>query len=138
MLSLATALPLAETHMAQVSHQYREEIASSGTSGWWYILIPFAATGIASLIHYVGNRPPAIVNTPAGMLHELCKAHRINSRGRALLELIAEEAELEHPATMLVGPGQFEQAVEKAGEHLQYDRRKLATLQALRQRLFQD
>ena len=74
---------LAETHMAEVSQQYRETVASSGTTGWWYIFIPFAATAIACVIYYFGTRPPAIVNTPDGMLYELCKAHRINSSGEA-------------------------------------------------------
>lgn len=127
---------LAETHMAEVSQQYRETVASSGTTGWWYILIPFAATGIACVIYYLGTRPPAIVNTPDGMLHELCKVHRINSSGRILLELIAEEAELEHPAQMLVSEHAFEQAVSSAGQHIEYDRRKQSTLSALRRQLF--
>lgn len=138
MLTLSAASLIAETHMAEVSLQYREEVASSGTSGWWYILIPFAATGIAGLIYYIGNRPPAIVNTPKGMLHELCKVHRIGSSGRTLLELIAEEAELTHPATLFVSQVHFEEAVNNAGQHIKYDRRKQTTLTMLRRRLFNE
>ncbi len=129
-------LPLAETHMAEVSLQYREEVASSGTTGWWYILIPFVATAIAGVIYFIGTRPPKIVNTPTGILHELCRAHRISAGGRALLELIAEEAELRHPASMMVSVAAFENAVTAAGRHIQYDRRKQATLGMLRRRLF--
>ncbi len=136
MIGLAFTCLIAETRMAEVSLQYREEVASSGTSGWWYILIPFAATGIACLIHSIGNRPPAIVNTPNGMLHELCKAHRLNNRGRVLLEMIAEEAELAHPATLFVGAAQFDEAVSKAAKQLKFDPRKQATLAQLRRRLF--
>ncbi len=136
MLSLSNLLIVAETRMAEVSLQVREEVASNGTSGWWYILIPFAATGIACAIRYLGNRPPAIVNTPDGLLHELCKVHRVNASGRVLLDLIAEEAELEHPATMFIGLPQFEDAVSKAGKHITYDRRRQATLAMLRRQLF--
>jgi hypothetical protein len=140
--SLLQALPascnsiLAETHMAEVSLQYRETVASSTTAGWWYLLIPFAAIGIACVIYYLGTRPPAIVNTPDGMLHELCKVHRINSRGRVLLELIAEEAELDHPASLFISEHTFAQAIEKAGQHVHYDRRKQSTLASLQRQLF--
>lgn len=136
MLSHSLGLLVAETRMAEVSQQYRETIASNGLTGWWYILIPFAATAIAGLIYYVGNRPPAIVNTPDGMLHELCKVHRVSASGRNLLEMIAAEAELAHPAMMFTGLLQFEQAVSKAGEQMKLDRRKQATLATLRRRLF--
>ncbi len=136
MLNLAAVFLIAETRMAEVSLQYREEVASNGISGWWYLLIPFVATGIALVIHSIGNRPPAIVNTPDGLLHELCKVHRLSAGGRVLLEMIADEAELEQPATMFLGVSQFDEAVRKAGEHITFDRRKQATLAMLRRRLF--
>lgn len=126
----------AETHMAEVSLQYREDVATSATSGFWYLLIPVIAIGIGFVIYKIVNRPPPIVNTPQGMLHELCKAHRIGTAGRLLLDRIAEEAELKHPATMLLGVAQFEAAVEKAGERIKYDRRQNATLGMLRRRMF--
>ena len=126
----------AETHMAEVSLQYREDVATSATSGFWYLLIPVIAIGIGLVIYKIVNRPPPIVNTPQGMLHELCKAHRIGTAGRLLLDRIAEEAELKHPATMLLGVAQFEAAVEKAGERIKYDRRQNATLGMLRRRMF--
>ena len=127
---------LADTHMAEVSLQYREEVASGGISGLWYLLIPVAAIAIAAVVYKIFNRQPPILNTPQGMLHELCQVHRINSAGRILMERIAEDAELAHPATMLLGVSQFESAVEKAGVHIKYDRRQKATLGMLRRRLF--
>ena len=127
---------LAETHMAEVSLQYREEVAATGISGFWYLLIPVAAIAIAVVIYKIANRPPPIVNTPTGMLHELCRAHRISTRARLLLDRIAEEAELAQPATMLLGVKQFEDAVEKAGQQIQYDRRQQSILGMLRRRLF--
>ena len=133
---LRTSALLAETHMAEVSLQYREEAATGGTSVFWYLLIPVVAIAIAATIYKIGNRPPPIVNTPQGMLHELCRVHRINAAGRLLLDQIAEEAELKHPAAMLLGVNQFEAAVETAGHEIKYNRRQRSTLGVLRRRLF--
>ncbi len=127
---------LAETHMAEVSMQYREDVATGGASGLWYLLIPVALVAIGVVIYKIVDRPPPIVNTPQGMLHELCKVHGVNSAGRKLLERISEEAELKHPAVVFLGVAQFEQAVEKAGKHIRYGRSENATLGALRRRLF--
>ncbi len=127
---------LAETHMAEVSLQYREDVATSGVSGFWYLLVPVFAVGIGLAIYKIANRPPPVVNTPLGMLHEICRAHRIGASGRILLERISEEADLIHPATMLLGVTQFEAAVEKARPRIKYDRRQNSTLGMLRRRLF--
>jgi hypothetical protein len=127
---------LSETHMAEVSLQYRETVASHAISGFWYLLIPVFAIAVAVVIYKVFDRPPAVVNTPNGMLHELCKAHGLNSGARNLLDRIADEAELEHPATVLLGKAQFEAAVKKAGAKMHFDRRQQATLGMLRRRLF--
>lgn len=127
---------LAETHMAEVSLQYREDVATSSASGLWYLLVPVVAIVIGVSIYMIVNRPPPIVNTPKGMLHEICRSHRIGTAGRILLDRIAEEAELMHPATMLIGVTQFESAVEKAGPRIKYDRRQNSTLGMLRRRLF--
>ncbi|MGI9474182.1 MAG: hypothetical protein ACR2NZ_21760 [Rubripirellula sp.] len=127
---------LGETHMAEVSQQYRETVASSATSGFWYLLIPVFAIAAAVVIYKIAERPPPVVNTPNGMLHELCKAHDIKSGARNLLDRIADEAELEHPATLLLGPEHFEAAVKKAASKTRFDRRQQATLGMLRRRLF--
>lgn len=127
---------LAETHMAEVSLQYREDVATGGASGLWYFLIPVALVAIAAIIYKIVDRPPPIVNTPKGMLHELCKVHTLNSVCRKLLERITEEAELKHPATIFLGVQQFEAAVERAGQQMKYSRRDNATLGVLRRRLF--
>ncbi len=127
---------LAETHMAEVSLQYREDVATGGISGLWYLLIPVALVAIAAMIYKIVDRPPAIVNTPLGMLHELCRVHCVNGPGRRLLEQIAEEAGLEHPGTMFLGVTQFEAAVEAAGRCIKYGRREDAILSSLRRRLF--
>lgn len=133
---LTTTLLLAETHMAEVSLQYREEASHVDKSGFWWLLIPVVAVGLGLAIYKWWDRPPAIVNTPQGMMHELCRVHRINGRGRRLLERIGEESELQHPATMFLGIAQFEAAVQLAGKRQKFDRRDQATLGFLRRRLF--
>lgn len=127
---------LAETHMAEVSLQYREDAAAGGMSGLWYLLIPFVAVAIALVIYKVVDRPPPIVNTPQGMLHELCKVHHVGGAGRRLLERITQEAELDHPAVVFLGPLQFEAAVAEAGKRIRFGRRENAVLGTLRRRLF--
>lgn len=122
--------------MAEVSMQYREDVANSDPSVFWYLLIPCFAVAVGYAIFRFVDREPRIVNTPLGMLHEICRMHRINNSGRVLLDRIAEEAELEQPAAMLLGVTQFEHAVETAGKRMKYDRRQQTTLGMLRRRLF--
>ncbi len=127
---------IAETHMAEVSLQYREDVATGGISGLWYLLIPVAAVVIAVVIYKIFDRPAPIVNTPEGLLHELCKSHQVNAAGRRLLERITEAAELDHPATVFLSAPHFEAAVQRAGKRIQYGRREQSVLGSLRRRLF--
>jgi hypothetical protein len=133
---LSDAFLFADAHIAEVSLQYREEVAQVDRSGFWWLLIPVIAVGLGLAIYKWWDRPPAIVNTPKGMLHELCRVHRVGGNGRKLLERIAEEAELPQPATMFLGLTQFDDAVTKAGKRIKYDRRQNITLGTLRRRLF--
>ena len=131
------ALLIAETRMGEVSLHYREQVSSGGTGlNWWFALIPLWAVGLAFMIHKVINRPPPTFNLPHAMLCELYKAHRVNARGRRLLNRIAEKADLTQPASMLLGTAQFEAAIAKAGQSIRYSRSQRATLNDLRQRLF--
>lgn len=132
----STGWLLAETHMAEVSMQYREDIATNGISDWWYLLVPVVAVAIAIVIYKIFDRPPPIVNTPQGMLHELCKAHGIKASGIRLLERVAEEADLQQPATLFLSVRNFEAAIKQAGRHMRYSRRDQTTLGTLRRRLF--
>jgi hypothetical protein len=135
-MSMRLSNLIAETHMAEVSLQYREDVATGGISGLWYLLIPVAAVAIAVVIYKIFDRPPPIVNTPDGLLHELCKVHQINAAGRRLLERIAEDADLDHPATVFLSAGHFEAAVQDAGKRMRYGRREQSVLGMLRRRLF--
>ena len=130
------ALLLAETHLAEVSLQYRDEAASVDKSGFWWLLIPVVAVALGIAIYKWWDRTPAIVYTPFGMLNELCRVHHVDRRGRRLMERIAEEAELQQPATMFLGSKQFEAAVTAAGKRMTFDCHQTAIIGMLRRRLF--
>ncbi|HBV65236.1 MAG TPA: hypothetical protein DEF45_19685 [Rhodopirellula sp.] len=53
-----------------------------------------------------------------------------------MLERIADEAQLEQPAIMFLGPQHFEAAVEKAGQKINYDKRQKTLIGMLRRTLF--
>ena len=128
---------LAETRMAEISLQYREEAAGGGFSALWYLLIPIALVAVGTAIYRILDRPPAVVNTPQGMLHELCRAHRLSAAGRNLLVRIAEEAELPQPALLFLSESEFDAAVEKASGQMKLGQRASTTLGAVRRRLFE-
>jgi hypothetical protein len=130
--------PIAETRMAEISLQYREQVAEGARSQWWYLLIPVAAIAIACLIYRFANRPRPAIHAPEGIFDELCKAHRINGSARSLLESVAEHSRLAHPAALFVSEAQFDRAVDHAQMRLALDRRGQTALARLRRRLFSE
>ena len=127
---------LAETRLAEISLQYREEVASGSGFSFWYVLIPIALAAIGLTAFYFSDRPPVVTNTPQGLLHELCRAHKIRGLGRRLLERITEDADLDHPAIVFTDRKQFELAVTSASQHAGFSKRDENTIGALRRRLF--
>ncbi len=130
-----TAL-LAETKLSDVSLEYRETITSNDMSIAWYILVPVSVALMLGLVHHLADRPPAIVNTPLGMLHELCRVHRFRRGSRILLETIAEAAVLHHPAILFVSAKHLDDAVAQAENRIVLDKKQRATLGLIRRRLF--
>jgi hypothetical protein len=136
-LSTPVFLPLAVTRMRELSLQYREQSsANSLEAQLWFSLIPVIAVGLGILIYKIYNQPRPVVNTPSGMLDELCRAHEFDHGSRKLLVRIAADADLPQPATMLVAPAAFERAVEAARTRGRYDGHHRAMLKQLRRRLF--
>lgn len=127
---------LAFTRVAEISQQYRQDGAIVQSRDLVFFAVPVVAISISFLIYKIADREPAIVNTPYGLLNELCKAHLIESTGRHLLIKIAEELELEQPATMLLGTEQFDAAVAKADKQIGFSRRQHSTIGSLRRRIF--
>ena len=127
---------LAETRVSDLSLAYQEKVETESIHGIWFLLIPFLVVGIAILCHKIADRAPMAVNTPTLMLHELCRAHGLSGGSRRLLERIADEAQLEQPASMFLGPKHFEAAVAEAEKTIKYDRRHQTVLGMLRRTLF--
>ncbi|MDA8745764.1 hypothetical protein N9N28_14115 [Rubripirellula amarantea] len=130
------SFPLAETHLAEVTQQYREDTSIVDTSIWWFMLIPVAAIAIPIFLHWFVNRTPAIVNTPLGMLHELCKVHRLNKRERLLLESVAEELGMQQPAVLFAEAKIFTDATEQASGKMGFDQKQKTTIAILKRKLF--
>ncbi|MEM9826526.1 MAG: hypothetical protein AAF958_08045 [Planctomycetota bacterium] len=126
---------IGQSKLSEVALQYREEVAGGG-GNYWALAIPVAALAIAGALYWLYQRGPAIVNTPDGMLHELCKAHGIGAGPRKLLEKIARAAELPQPAILFVSIDHFEQAVQAAAKRVRFERRAQSHLGMLRRRLF--
>lgn len=122
--------------MADVSLDYQESAASGDGSMLWLIgiTVVLVAGGVAAYLFL--DRPPKIVNTPMGMLHELCNSHRIKGRPRKVLEDIAEAARLDHPACLFLGQSHFDAAVASAQSRVSLDKKQTATIGLLRRKLF--
>ena len=127
---------LAETRLSDLSLAYQEKTVSQNISGVWFLLIPFLVVGIAMLFYKIADRTPMAINTPNLLMHELCRAHGLSGSGRRMLEQIADEAQLEQPATLFLGPQHFEAAVKKAGLTIKYDKRHQTLIGMLRRTLF--
>ena len=129
-------LLVAETRLSDFSAEFRDNVVVEDGSQFWIFLIVAIAALIGGTLYWISIRPPAIVNTPMGLMFELCRSHRVSARGHRLLCQIAEAAELDNPAIMFVGRDQFESAVERAGKKIRYARSQERTLGMLRRRLF--
>ena len=127
---------LAETRVSDLSLAYREKPESQSIPGLWFLLIPFIVVGIAMICFKIKDRTPMAGNTPNLILHELCRAHGISASGCRMLDRIADEAQLEQPALMLLGPEHFEAAVEKSSKNLPYNDRHQTLIGMLRRTLF--
>lgn len=135
-LSLSSFALVAETHLADVSFDYREEVVDTSVSPIYFVVAVIAVATISLVVYYVINRGPAIVNTPLGMLHELCRAHRIKGRSRVVMEQIAEAAGLEHPAVMFLSQARFDAAVAAAKRKVSFDAKQTSALGLVRRKLF--
>ena len=128
--------PLAETSFADIDLEYHEEVVSGGIPMWIYAVVAIVIVGIGLAVFASMNRTPTILNTPLGMLHELCKVHRVNRRGRRLLEQMAEVASLNHPAILFAGPEHLDACVKQTQDSIDYQSKHASTLGMLRRKLY--
>lgn len=122
--------------MADVSLGYREDVVAVGVPMWVYAAAAIVVIGILMVVFVWINRTPTILNTPLGLLHELCKSHRVNRRGRRLLEEMAEAASLDHPAILFAGPEHLEACIKQTQSSIDYRTEHASTLAILRRKLY--
>ena len=130
------SFPIAVTRLSDVTLQYQEEAVNTGIPVWVYGVIAVVVLAIAGILYAKANQTPTILNTPLGLLHELCKAHRITGRGRVLLEKIASEVSLKHPAGLFTAVEAFDDVVKRAAETMEYTANQKSTLSMLRRKMF--
>lgn len=130
-------LLIAQTGVPEIITEFSEQPAAEGFPMMGIVVIAVVVIGVAVTALLVIDRPPTIVNTPMGLMHELCHVHRIKGRSRVVLEQIADSARLDHPASMFLGASQFDAAVAQASKRITLDRKQSATIGLLRRRLFE-
>lgn len=126
---------LAETHMAQVASQYRDETLDS--SGSLVILcVPIIAIALAFAIYRWYDRTPTPVDTPEALIYDLCRIHELPKSSRALLLKIGRANEMVQPATMFLSSEHFETAVAAGAKRLKYVADDQKQLAIVRRRVF--
>ena len=135
-MNLTLNFPLAETSFADINVGYQEEVVSGGLPIWIYAVIAMVIVAITVAVIAWRNQTPTILNTPLGMLHELCKAHRVNRQGRRLLEQMSEAASLANPATLFTGPEHLDACVKQTQNSIDYRSKHASTLSILRRKLY--
>ena len=127
----------AATHVDELLMPYREPVVESeGLSIYWWILVPFVAVAAVLILAQVFRRRIRTSHSQDDLVREICYAHRIDSAGRELLNSVAEQAELEEPATMFLSPQKFDLAVHLATKKTTFDRHEQARLRTLRRQFF--
>ena len=106
---------LAETTLRQISRQYQTE-AADPAGGWLMLLVPPFAIAIGLAIYAVSKRRPKPIDTPDGLVGQLCRVHGLPAAARELLLKIGRAAELSQPATMFLSRQQFDAAVATASK----------------------
>jgi hypothetical protein len=125
---------LAEVSLADVSEYDR--VATATESGQAWMLIPVVILAAVFGVYRLCNRLPSAVNTPAGLLTELCRAHGLKAAAGKLLHKVSRAAELPQPATMLMSVEGFEDAVASAGRRIRFNKSDQKVIAAIRRSVF--
>ncbi len=133
---LQYTLLLAETRMSDIGGRYQQQAAAVQGIGTGALVVVGIVILIAVCIGMFIARKPKIVNSPIGLLNELCRVHGINGAGSRLLNEIATAAGMQHPAMIVIGPANFDAAVESATSKSTLDERKKKSLGLIRRQLF--
>ena len=118
-----------------ISSNYREATADP-SHGWVILLLIPLAIVVGAAIYVWVQRPPPIIDASERLLADLCRGHRLPRRSTELLLRISHAAELEHPASLVVTPANFDRALTRAEPRLKFSARQRETLAMTRRTLF--
>jgi hypothetical protein len=126
---------LAEVSLADVSEYDR--VATATQSGQAWLLAPVVVLAAIFGIYRLCNRLPSVVNTPAGLLTELCRAHGLKAAAGKLLHKVSRAAELPQPVTMLMSVEGFEDAIASAGRRIRFSKSEQKVIATVRRKVFE-
>jgi hypothetical protein len=130
------SLLFAETSIADISLDYQEAADASGFPIWAIALFVMVAIGIGAAAWMHRSRTAEILDTPIGLMNELCKAHRIGGKGRRLLQHMAETASLDQPAMLFSGPEHLEACIQRTRDQIDYQSQHASTIGHVRRTLY--
>lgn len=135
-MNFSLTFPLAETSFADVSLDYQEAVVARGFPIWGVAVLIAVAVAIGVAVWAFRNRSPEILDTPLGLLHELCKTHRIGGKGRRLLQRMAEEASMDHPAMLFAGPEHLDSCIQHTRDKIDFESKHASTIGRVRRTLY--
>ncbi|TWU37574.1 hypothetical protein Q31b_43620 [Novipirellula aureliae] len=126
---------VAETRMAEISMQFRENATSVAPSYLWMIAVAvLIGVGIGGYRFYIENKRRQYC--PKSLLAELCDANQINRAGKKMLHLIASNAAVDQPASLLLSEARFDAAMKSAANRAPLTPEQVKMLCMIRRRVF--
>ncbi len=116
-----------------MGRQFRHGRENSDFTSAIILSIVLALVGVTAwlIVKYLSRKEKAGYRNPKELFLDLCRAHQLNRRERALLLQLAQDHQLAQPAAIFLSPRLFESAQEPDSEAAQRE----ALLQ-IRDRLF--
>lgn len=126
---------LAEGSIEAMAQGFRVHEAGRGQSTLILVVVCLAALALAVVIHmYVRRRLKAAAVEPSVLFSELCHAHKLNIRQRALIRSIAKAKGLADPCALFLNPDLW--LVEPGAAPDLFRPGKVRQLRAMQKRLF--
>lgn len=127
---------LAEGSVDTMAQGFKVHEAGGGQSTLVLVVVCLAALALAVVIHMVVRRRlKAAAFEPRVLFSELCRAHKLNVRQRALIRSIAKSKGLADPCSLFLNPKLW--LVEPGAAPSLCGPRKARQLRAMQKRLFE-
>lgn len=130
------AFPLAETRLSDLTLEYREEVEAAGTPLWVYAMILVVLAAVGAVAYWYWKKSQEIDHSPTGLLNDLVRAHSIGASVAKLFNKAASGALLDQPALMFASPSCFDETIEKAADRSALSKKEMASLKAVRNKIF--